>query len=51
MALSWVYAKPQVTSVLIGASSSGQILDNIGMLGNTEFDEATLKRIDEISLR
>ena len=50
MALSWVYSKPGVTSVLIGASNPGQILDNIGMLGNTSFDEETYRKIDEIVL-
>ena len=50
MALSWVYSKPGVTSVLIGASNPGQILDNIGMLGNTSFDEETYRKIDDIVL-
>ena len=48
MALSWVYSKPGVTSVLIGASSPEQIKDNVGMLTNTEFDEETLNKIDQI---
>ena len=51
MALSWMYSKPGVTSVLIGASNPDQILDNIGMLGNTSFDEETYRKIDEIVLR
>ena len=50
MALSWVYAKEEVTSVLIGASKPEQILDNIGMLKNTSFTEEELKLIDEIAL-
>ena len=49
MALSWVYAHDGVTSVLIGASKPGQILDNIGMLANTRFDKDELREIDEIA--
>ncbi len=47
MALAWVYSHKAVTSVLIGASKSEQILDNIGMLGNTEFTQAELDTIDK----
>ncbi len=50
MALAWVYSKKAVTSVLIGASKPEQILDNIGMLKNTEFSDEELKIIDEIAL-
>ena len=50
MALAWVYSRPGVTSVLIGASKPEQILDNVGMLKNTAFTEDELKLIDEISL-
>jgi len=49
MSLAWVYQRKEVTSVLIGASNPSQILDNIGMLKNTEFDEETLRKIDENS--
>ncbi len=48
MALSWVYSKKGVTSVLIGASSPAQILDNVGMLNNTHFDEEELTLIESI---
>ncbi len=48
MALSWVYSHRGVTSVLIGASKPEQILDNIGMLKNTEFTADELKLIDEM---
>ncbi len=48
MALAWVYSHREVTSVLIGASKSEQILDNIGMLANTGFTDDELKAIDEI---
>ena len=50
MALSWVLKDGMVTSVLIGASKSEQILDNIKALENTKFTEEELKLIDEIAL-
>ena len=48
MALSWVYSREGVTSVLVGASKPEQILDNIGMLKNTTFDKEELLMIDSI---
>ena len=50
MALSWVLKDGVVTSVLIGASKSSQILDNILSLKNTCFSQEELDKIDEISL-
>lgn len=50
MALSWVLKDGIVTSVLIGASKSMQILDNIKAIENTSFTDEELKKIDEISL-
>jgi len=50
MALSWVLKDGVVTSVLIGASKSAQILDNIKALENTCFSEEELKLIDSISM-
>jgi L-glyceraldehyde 3-phosphate reductase len=50
MALAWVYNHKAVTSVLVGASKPEQILDNIGMLKNTEFSDDELALIDEIAL-
>ncbi len=50
MALSWILKDGIVTSVLIGASKTSQILDNIKALDNTHFSEEELKRIDEIAL-
>jgi len=50
MALSWVYAKEGVTSVLIGASKASQIRENVKMLENTSFTDEELKRIDEAAL-
>lgn len=50
MALSWVYSHNGITSVLIGASSKEQILQNVGMLKNTKFTDDELKEIDSIVL-
>ena len=49
MALSWVLKDGVVTSVLIGASKSAQILDNIKALENTSFTTEELSKINEIS--
>ena len=51
MALSWVLKDGVVTSVLIGASKSEQILDNIKALENITFTEEELAKIDAIALR
>ena len=51
MSLAWLLHDGMVTSVLVGASKPGQILDNIGALRNTSFDAGELARIDEIALR
>ena len=50
MALSWVYSREGITSVLIGASNPKQILENLGMQKNTVFTEEELQRIDRIAL-
>lgn len=50
MALAWILRDGDITSVLIGASRPSQILDNIGMIGNTSFSQEERKRIDEILL-
>ncbi len=49
MALAWVLRDGVVTSVLIGASKTSQILDNIGAAKNTSFTKEELKEIDEIT--
>lgn len=49
MALSWVLKDEAVTSVIIGASRSEQILDNVEAVKNCEFTEEELKRINELS--
>ena len=51
MALSWVMKDEAMTSVLIGASSPEQILDNIGIVGSTEFTQEELDAIDAILLQ
>lgn len=50
MALSWVMKDEAMTSVLIGASSPEQILDNIGIVGCTGFTQEELDKIDAILL-
>ncbi len=47
MALAWVLRDGTVTSALIGASKSRQILDNVKALDNTDFSDEELKLIDE----
>lgn len=48
MALAWVLRRPEVTSVLIGASSTKQLEDNVAALANRTFTDAELAKIDEI---
>lgn len=48
MALAWILRDGDITSVLIGASRPSQILDNIGMIGNTSFSEEERRKIDAI---
>jgi L-glyceraldehyde 3-phosphate reductase len=50
MALSWVYSREGVTSVLIGASKPEQILENLKMSENTSFTQEELSNIDKIVL-
>lgn len=48
MALAWVLRRPEVTSALIGASSPGQLKENVKALDNLEFSETELHSIDDI---
>ena len=48
MAIAWILRQPQVASVLIGASSSTQLKENIKALDNLEFTIDELKLIDKI---
>ena len=48
MAISWILRQPQVASVLIGASSSKQLKENVKALNNLNFSEEELQRIKNI---
>jgi len=48
MALAWCFHKPQVHSVIVGASSVTQLSDNLKALENTSFSVEELWRIGEI---
>ena len=46
MALAWVLRRPEVTSVLIGASSVKQIEENVATLQTLQFSDQELAEID-----
>ena len=46
MALAWVLREERITTALIGASSTEQILDCVGVTENLEFSDAELNEID-----
>ena len=46
MAIAWVLRKEKVTTALIGASNSNQILDCVGAIENLTFSDAELQEID-----
>lgn len=48
MALVWALKQGRLTSVILGASRSGQVAENIAALENREFTEDEMKRIEEI---
>lgn len=48
MALAWVLKDDSVTSVIVGASSVGQLEDNLKSIRNTTFTEEELKEIQSI---
>lgn len=48
MAIAWLLKDRRVTSVLIGASSIGQLSDNLRALENTWFDQQELEEINRI---
>ena len=48
MALAWLLRDPRVTSVLIGASSTGQLESNIACLDNLLFSQEELNVIEDI---
>jgi L-glyceraldehyde 3-phosphate reductase len=47
MALAWALRDPRVTSVLIGASSVGQLEQNVGALQRLDFTDDELAAIDQ----
>ena len=50
MALSWILRRPEVTSILIGASKVEQIEENVKVIHHCAFSDDDLKSIDEITL-
>ena len=48
MALAWILKDDLVTSVIIGASSVGQLADNLKAIDNTAFSAEELKNIYQI---
>ena len=48
MAIAWILRQPQVASVLVGASSSNQLKENVKALDNLEFSSEELKIIEDI---
>ena len=48
MSLAWLLRDGRVTSVLFGASSGAQILDNLKTIENISFSQEELAKIDEI---
>jgi len=48
MALAWILKDNRVTSVLVGASSVGQLTDNLDTLKNLTFVDEEIEEIDKI---
>lgn len=48
LAIAWLLKDSRISSVLIGASSVNQLLDNLGSLNNLHFSDEELSRIDWI---
>jgi L-glyceraldehyde 3-phosphate reductase len=46
LALAWALRDPRVTSVLVGASSVGQLEDNVAALDHLDFTDDELAEID-----
>ena len=49
MAISWILKDNRITSVLIGASKTEQILDSVKAIENTQFSEEELTKINEVT--
>lgn len=50
MALSWSLRDPRISSVLVGASSVGQLNDNLQSLAQPTFSAEELSSIDELAI-
>ena len=48
MATAWLLAREEVTSVIIGPRTTAQLIDSLGAVANTSFDNDELKEIDKI---
>jgi L-glyceraldehyde 3-phosphate reductase len=48
MSISWILKDNRITSVLIGASKTTQIIDSAKAIENTHFTKEELRLIDEI---
>jgi L-glyceraldehyde 3-phosphate reductase len=48
MAIAWLLKDARVTSVLVGASSKTQLLDNLGSLKNLDFSTSELQKLETI---
>ena len=48
MAVAWLLKDERITTVLVGASNPGQLVDSIGALNNLAFSKAELKSIEDI---
>jgi L-glyceraldehyde 3-phosphate reductase len=50
MAIAWVLRDERVTSALLGASSVGQLEENVAALERPDFDPAELEEIDRYAV-
>jgi L-glyceraldehyde 3-phosphate reductase len=48
MAVAWLLKDPRITTVLVGASSSKQLLESIGSLQNLDFSAEELSNIERV---
>jgi L-glyceraldehyde 3-phosphate reductase len=48
MAIAWLLKDKRITSVLVGASSSAQLLNSIDSIKNIEFSKEELDAIETI---
>ncbi|HJT80290.1 MAG TPA: aldo/keto reductase [Chthoniobacterales bacterium] len=50
MAIAWILRRPEITTVLIGASSMDQIAENVRALEKLQFSPEELQQIDAITV-